>query len=62
VDAAFIKIASSRVAVRTYHHVATGQEYQFSVGHTNVASRTRAGDKRGSGFLYAPGAPVAIWV
>jgi hypothetical protein len=45
----------------TYHRVAAGQKFQFSVDYTNLA-KDPSGDKRGSGYLYAPGAPVAIWI
>src|SRR5690348_1435937 len=44
-----------------YHRVAVGQKFQFSVDYTNLA-KDPSGDKRGSGYLYAPGAPVAIWI
>jgi hypothetical protein len=32
-----------------------------AVDYTNLA-KDPSGDKRGSGYLYAPGAPVAIWI
>jgi uncharacterized protein YecT (DUF1311 family) len=41
----------------TYHRVATGQEYQFSVDYTNL---TKDPGRRG-GYVYAPGDPVAEW-
>jgi uncharacterized protein YecT (DUF1311 family) len=41
----------------TYHRVATGQEYQFSVDYTNL---TKDPGKSG-GYVYAPGDPVAEW-
>ena len=45
----------------TYHRVASGQKFQFSADYTNLA-KDPSGDKRGSGYLYVPGAPVAIWI
>jgi hypothetical protein len=40
--------------------VPTGQEYQFSVDYSTLAKDPSA-DKSAAGYLYAPGAPVAIW-
>ena len=41
--------------------VATGQEYQFSVDYSQL-TKDPSGAKQCSGYLYAPGAPVAIWI
>ena len=44
----------------TYHRVAAGQEFQFSVDYSNLSKDPNAG-KSAAGYLYAPGTPVAIW-
>ena len=42
-----------------YHRVPAGHEYQFSIDYSHL-SAAPASDGPG-GYLYAPGAPVAIW-
>jgi uncharacterized protein YecT (DUF1311 family) len=42
-----------------YHRVGTGQEYQFLIDYSHL-SAAPAGNPA-EGFVYAPGAPVAIW-
>jgi uncharacterized protein YecT (DUF1311 family) len=42
-----------------YHRVPMGKEYQFSIDYSHL-SAAPASDGPG-GYLYAPGAPVAIW-
>ena len=44
----------------TYHRVATGQEYQFSIDYSALSKDPNA-NKSAAGYLYAPGAPVAVW-
>jgi len=44
----------------TYHRVATGQEYQFSIDYSALSKDPNA-SKSAAGYLYAPGAPVAVW-
>jgi uncharacterized protein YecT (DUF1311 family) len=41
----------------TYHRVATGKEYQFSVDYSNLAKDPN----KGGGYVYAPGDPAAEW-
>ncbi len=41
----------------TYHRVAAGQEYQFSVDYSNLAKDPH----KTGGYVYAPGDPVAEW-
>jgi hypothetical protein len=44
---------------RAYHRVGTGQQYQFLIDYSHL-SAAPAGNPA-EGFVYAPGAPVAIW-
>jgi len=44
----------------TYHRVATGQEYQFSIDYSALSKDPNA-SKSAAGYLYAPVAPVAVW-
>jgi uncharacterized protein YecT (DUF1311 family) len=41
----------------TYHRVATGQEYQFSIDYSNLAKDPN----KSGGYVYAPGDPAAEW-
>jgi len=43
-----------------YHRVPTGQEYQFSIDYSTLSKDPNA-NKSAAGYLYAPGAPVAVW-
>jgi uncharacterized protein YecT (DUF1311 family) len=56
-DSPFTDAGVVQGADPTYHRVATGQEYQFSVDYTNL---TKDPGKSG-GYVYAPGDPVAEW-
>jgi len=60
-DASFTDPGVVRPPDPTYHRVATGQEYRFSIDYSQLA-KDPSGDKRGSGYVYAPGAPTAIWI
>ena len=42
----------------TYHRVASGQEFQFSVDYSHLAEDPNGGK---GGYVYAPGGPVAEW-
>ncbi len=42
----------------TYHKVASGQEFQFSVDYSHLAKDPNGGK---GGYVYAPGDPVAEW-
>jgi uncharacterized protein YecT (DUF1311 family) len=44
----------------TYHKVAPGKEYQFGMDYSTVGKDPNA-NKSAAGYVYAPGAPVAIW-
>ena len=42
------------------HRVGTGQQYQFGMDYSKLAKDPNA-NKSAAGYLYAPGAPVAVW-
>lgn len=42
------------------HHVAAGSEYQFGIDYSRLKSDPSKATTTG-GFVYAPGAPVAVW-
>jgi uncharacterized protein YecT (DUF1311 family) len=44
----------------TYHRVAVGKEYQFGMDYPHLDADPNA-NKGAAGYLYAPGAPVAVW-
>jgi len=43
-----------------YHRIPAGKEYQFSIDYSTLSKDPNA-NKSGAGYLYAPGAPVAVW-
>jgi hypothetical protein len=44
----------------SYYRVPTGKEFEFSIDYSKLAKDPNA-DKSAAGYLYAPGAPVAVW-
>ena len=56
-DSPFTDAGVVQGADPTYHRVATGREYQFTVDYTKL---TKDPGKSG-GYVYAPGDPVAEW-
>jgi hypothetical protein len=59
-DGSFTDVGVVEPPDPTYHRVATGQEYQFSVDYSTVAKDPNA-NKSAASYLYAPGTPVAVW-
>ena len=43
-----------------FHRVATGARYEFDIDYSKLSKDPNA-NKSGAGYLYAPGAPVAVW-
>jgi hypothetical protein len=43
-----------------FHRVASGAEYQFAVDYSHLSADPSAA-KGSGGYVYVPGAPVAIW-
>ncbi len=44
----------------TYHRVTTGKEYEFGIDYSTLSKDPNA-DSSAAGYVYAPGAPVAVW-
>ena len=42
------------------HHVAPGAEYTFGFDYSHLSSDPNSA-KGAGGYVYAPGAPVAVW-
>ncbi len=59
-DGSFTDVGVAEPPNPAYHRIPTGQEYQFSIDYSTLAKDPNA-DKSGAGYLYAPGAPVAVW-
>jgi uncharacterized protein YecT (DUF1311 family) len=59
-DGTFTDAGTVQGANPSGHRVAPGTEYQFSVDYSHLSADPDAG-KGGGGWVYAPGAPVAVW-
>jgi uncharacterized protein YecT (DUF1311 family) len=59
-DGAFTDPGVIQGANPTYHQVATGQMYQFGIDYSKLSKDPNA-SKGSGGYVYVPGAPVAIW-
>ena len=44
----------------SYYRVPTGKKFEFGIDYSKLAKDPNA-DKGAAGYLYAPGAPVAVW-
>jgi hypothetical protein len=58
-DGAFTDAGKVRGPDPSGHQVAPGTEYQFSIDYSRLSADQNAG--KGGGWVYAPGAPVAVW-
>jgi hypothetical protein len=58
-DGSFIDPGVIQPPDPTDHQVGTGQEYQFSIDYSHLSSAPTGNPAEG--FVFAPGAPVAIW-
>jgi uncharacterized protein YecT (DUF1311 family) len=59
-DGAFTDSGTVQGTSPSGHRVAPGTKYQFSVDYSHLPADPDAG-KGGGGWVYAPGAPVAVW-
>ena len=50
---------TSQPSSPAYHRVGTRQQYQFLIDYWHLSAAPA--DNPAEGFVYAPGAPVAIW-
>lgn len=57
-DGTFTDAGTVQGANPNGHRVAPGTEYQFSVDYSHLSADPHAGK---GGWVYAPGAPAAVW-
>jgi hypothetical protein len=58
-DGSFTDAGTVQPPGRGDHDVAAGTEYQFSIDYSHLSADPNAG--KSGGWVYAPGAPVAVW-
>ena len=59
-DGSFTDPGVPEPSTPSYYRVPTGKEFEFSIDYSKLAKDPNA-DKSAAGYLYAPGAPVAVW-
>jgi len=59
-DGSFTDPGVPEPSTPSYYRVPTGKEFEFSIDYSKLATDPNA-DKSAAGYLYAPGAPVAVW-
>lgn len=59
-DGSFTDPGVPEPSTPAYYRVPAGKEFQFSIDYSKLAKDPNA-DKRGAGYVYAPGRPVAVW-
>jgi uncharacterized protein YecT (DUF1311 family) len=59
-DGSFTDPGVPEPSTPAYYRVPAGKKFQFSIDYSKLGKDPNAG-KNGAGYVYAPGAPVAIW-
>jgi hypothetical protein len=59
-DGSFTDVGIVQPPNPAYHRIPAGKEYQFSIDYSTLSKDPNA-NKSGAGYLYAPGASVAVW-
>ena len=59
-DGSFTDPGVPEPSTPAYYRVPAGKEFQFSIDYSKLAKDPNV-DKRGAGYVYAPGRPVAVW-
>ena len=59
-DGSFTDPGVPEPSTPAYYRVPTGKQFQFDIDYSKLAQDPNA-DKSAAGYLYAPGAPVAVW-
>jgi uncharacterized protein YecT (DUF1311 family) len=59
-DGSFTDPGVPEPSTPSYYRVPTGKKFEFDIDYSKLAKDPNA-DKGAAGYLYAPGAPVAVW-
>jgi uncharacterized protein YecT (DUF1311 family) len=59
-DGSFTDPGVPEPSTPAYYRVPVGKKFEFSIDYSKLGKDPNA-DKSGAGYLYAPGAPVAVW-
>jgi uncharacterized protein YecT (DUF1311 family) len=59
-DGSFTDPGVPEPSTPAYYRVPVGKKFEFDIDYSKLAKDPNA-DKSGAGYLYAPGAPVAVW-
>ena len=59
-DGSFTDPGVPEPSTPAYYRVPAGKKFEFSIDYSKLAKDPNA-DKSAAGYLYAPGAPVAVW-
>ena len=59
-DGSFTDPGVPEPSTPSYYRVPAGKKFEFSIDYSKLAKDPN-GDKSGAGYLFAPGAPVAVW-
>ena len=59
-DGSFTDPGVPEPSTPAYYRVPAGKKFEFSIDYSKLGKDPNA-NKSGAGYLYAPGAPVAIW-
>ena len=59
-DGSFTDPGVPEPSTPSYYRVPAGKKFEFDIDYSKLGKDPNA-DKSGAGYLYAPGAPVAVW-
>ena len=59
-DGSFTDPGVPEPSTPSYYRVPTGKKFEFDIDYSKLGKDPNA-NKSGAGYLYAPGAPVAVW-
>ena len=59
-DGSFTDAGVPEPSTPAYYRVPAGKKFEFDIDYSKLGKDPNA-DKSGAGYLYAPGAPVAVW-
>jgi len=59
-DGSFTDVGMPEPSTPSYYRVPAGKKFEFSIDYSKRGKDPNA-NKDGAGYLFAPGAPVAVW-